>query len=131
MTRCAVIGAGAWGTALADLLARNGEEVTIWALEPGVVASINDTNENSAFLAGARLCEGLRATRDLPGALDGAELVCVATPSQHLRSVLRQGAPHIAPGATLCVASKGIEQGTLALMGDVVVAEAPRHPVVA
>lgn len=131
MTRCAVIGAGAWGTALADLLARNGEEVTIWALEPGVVASINTSRENSAFLAGARLCERLRATGDLSGALDGAELVCVATPSQHLRSVLRQGASHIARGATLCVASKGIEQGTLALMGDVVVGEAPSHPVVA
>lgn len=131
MTRCAVIGAGAWGTALADLLARNGEQVTIWALEPEVVTSINGTHENSAFLAGAPLSEDLRATSDLAGALDGAQLVCIATPSQHLRMVLRRGAASIASGATLCVASKGIEQGTLALMGDVVGAEAPNHRVVA
>ena len=131
MTRCAVLGAGAWGTALADLLARNGQSVTIWALEPEVVASINDWHENRSFLAGAPLSERLRATSDLDEALAGAGMVCLATPSQHLRSVLRRGVPAVAPGATLCVASKGIEQGTLALMSDVVSAEVPGHAVVA
>ena len=131
MTRCAVLGAGAWGTALADLLARNGETVTIWALEQDVVASINSTHENSVFLAGAELDARLRATDDLAGALGEAELVCVAVPSQHLRSVLRRGVPFLAPGATLCVASKGIEQRSLALMSDVAAEEAPGHRVVA
>ena len=131
MTRCAVLGAGAWGTALADLLARNGEPVTIWALESEVVTSINELHENRVFLAGARLADTLRATDDLERALDGAELVCVAVPSQHLRGVLRRGAAALVPRATMCVASKGIEQGTLALMSDVVSAEAPDHPVVA
>jgi glycerol-3-phosphate dehydrogenase (NAD(P)+) len=131
MTRCVVLGAGAWGTALADLLARNGEAVTIWALEPDVVASINDTHENRVFLSGARLDPRLRATGDLATALDGAELVCLATPSQHLRGVLRGGASSLPAGAILCVASKGIEAGTLALMSDVVSAEAPGRPVVA
>ena len=131
MTRCAILGAGAWGTALADLLARNGKSVTIWALEPEVVASINGIHENRVFLAGARLDETLRATSDLAAALDGADLVCLATPSQHLRSVLGRGAFALATEAILCVASKGIETGTLALMSDVVSECAPRHEVVA
>jgi len=131
VTRCAVLGAGAWGTALADLLARNGEQVTIWALEPDVVTSINTAHEHPVFLAGAKLDERLRATDDLDAALNDARLVCVATPSQHLRTVLRRGAPSLSTTATLCVASKGIEQGTLALMSDVVCEEAPSHQVVA
>jgi glycerol-3-phosphate dehydrogenase (NAD(P)+) len=131
MTRCAVLGAGAWGTALADLLARNGMPVTLWALEPEVVSSINEHHENRLFLAGGRLDDRLRATADLDAALHGAELVCLATPSQHLRSVLGRGASQLMPGAILCVASKGIETGTLALMSDVVSECAPRHAVVA
>lgn len=131
MTRCAVLGAGAWGTALADLLARNGEPVTIWALEPEVVASINESHDNTVFLAGAPLSEGLRATGDLAEALDDAELVCLATPSQHLRGVLGRSASGLSRGAILCVASKGIEEGTLALMSDVVSEAAPGHAVVA
>jgi glycerol-3-phosphate dehydrogenase (NAD(P)+) len=131
VTRCAVLGAGAWGTALADLLARNGMPVTIWALEPDVVSSINDSHENRVFLAGARLDDKLRATGDLGAALVGAQLVCLATPSQHLRVVLGRGASALAEDAILCVASKGIEAGTLALMSDVVSECAPRHEVVA
>jgi len=126
-----VLGAGAWGTALADVLARNGRAVTLWALEPEVVASINGTHENHAFLAGAPLSHPLSATSDLGTALAGAELVCVATPSQHLRSVLRRGVSSLQSGATICVASKGIEQGSLALMSEVVASELHRQPVVA
>jgi len=126
-----VLGAGAWGTALADVLARNGRAVTLWALEPEVVASINGTHENHAFLAGAPLSHQLSATSDLGTALAGAELVCVATPSQHLRSVLRRGVSSLQSGATICVASKGIEQESLALMSEVVASELHGHPVVA
>jgi glycerol-3-phosphate dehydrogenase (NAD(P)+) len=131
MTRCVVLGAGAWGTALANLLACNGKAVLLWALEPEVVASINESHENRVFLAGASLDPTLRATANLVEALDGAELVCLATPSQHLRSVLRRGAASLSRHAILCVASKGIETGTLALMSDVASAEAPERPVVA
>jgi len=131
MTRCAVLGAGAWGTALADVLARNGMPVTIWALESDVVSSINELHENRVFLAGARLHDNLHATGDLAAALNGAELVCLATPSQHLRAVLRRGVGALSTGAILCVASKGIEEGTLALMSDVVTDAAPQHRVVA
>jgi len=131
MTRCAVLGAGAWGTALADLLARNGEDVTLWALEPEVVASINELHENRVFLAGAALDQRLRATGNLVEALAGADVVCLVTPSQHLRDVLHRAAASLQPGAILCVASKGIETGTLALMSEVVSESAPDHRVVA
>jgi glycerol-3-phosphate dehydrogenase (NAD(P)+) len=127
----AVVGAGAWGTALADLLARNGHPVMMWAYEPDVAASITREHENRRFLAGAQLAPLVRATTDLGEALDDASLICVATPSHVLRSIVRAGAPHLARGVTICVATKGIEADTLELMSDVVAGEAPGHPVVA
>ena len=127
----AVVGAGAWGTALADLLARNGHPVVMWAFEPDVAASITRDHENRRFLAGAPLSPTVRATTDLGEALDGASLICLATPSHVLRSVVRAGASRLAHGVPICVASKGIEAGSLELMSEVVAHEAPGHPVVA
>lgn len=131
MIRSAVIGAGAWGTALADLLSRNRHQVTLWAYENDVVESINGRHENTRFLPGAPLHAAVRATSDLGEALGGASLVCVATPSQHLRAIFRQGVTKLASHATICVASKGIEKDSLALMSDIVQEIAPGHPVVA
>ena len=131
MTRCAVIGAGAWGTALADVLARNGHEAVLWALESDVTTSVNESHENRRFLQGVALAPSLRATSDLAAAIGGASIVCAATPSQHLRAVLRRALPALAPSAILCIASKGIERDTLSLMSDVVAEEAPEHAVVA
>lgn len=129
--RSTVIGAGAWGTALADVLARNGHEVSLWAYEPDVVEAVNARHENSRFLPGAALDPGLRATSRFDDALRGATLVCIATPSQHLRAIVRQAASHLHARATVCVASKGIERETLALMSEVVESEARGRPVVA
>jgi glycerol-3-phosphate dehydrogenase (NAD(P)+) len=129
--RCSVIGAGAWGTALADVLARNGHDVVLWAYEPDVVESVNARHENVRFLPGAALAPSLRATSSFEEALDGATLVCAATPSQHLRAIIGQAASHLGPHTTVCVASKGIERETLCLMSDVAAAEAPGRPVVA
>ena len=129
--RCAVLGAGAWGTALADLLARNGHDVALWAFEPDVVASVNTRRENVRFLPGAPLSTALRATTHLDEALEDATLVCFVTPAQHLRSIARQANASMAPSATACVASKGIERETLALMSEVVAAEVPGRPIVA
>jgi glycerol-3-phosphate dehydrogenase (NAD(P)+) len=126
-----VVGAGAWGTALADLLARNGHPVTLWAHEADVAASVNRDHENRRFLAGARLSPLVRATTDLGEAVGDASLICLATPSQVLRSIVRAGAGHLGRGVTICVASKGIEADTLELMSDVVAGEAPGHAVVA
>jgi len=104
--RCAVIGAGAWGTALADLLADNGHETVLWAFEPDVAESINGVHENRRFLTGFTLSSALRATTTYADALDGAELVVYATPSHLLRAILRAGAGRVREGAILTVASK-------------------------
>ena len=129
--RCAVVGGGAWGTALADLLARNGHDVVLWAREGDVVAGINERHENARFLNGFALAPTLRASEDLLGAVDGAALVAMAAPSHVLRQVAGRAAPCIAPGATLVVATKGIEQESLAIMTRVVEEEVPGRPVVA
>lgn len=126
----AVVGAGAWGTALADLLARNGQRVALWAYEPDVVESINVRRENARFLAGATLHEGVRATGDLTVAVRGADLVVFVPPSHVLRSLAQRASTSVNGRATLVVASKGIERETLALMTDVVCEEIPRRPVV-
>jgi glycerol-3-phosphate dehydrogenase (NAD(P)+) len=129
--RCAVVGGGAWGTALADLLARNGHESTLWAREADVVESVNRRHENTRFLAGAALCPSLRATDDLDDAVAGAQLITYAAPSHVLRHVAGQTARSAPPGATVAVATKGIERDTFALMTDVVADELPGRPVVA
>ena len=129
--RCAVVGAGAWGTALADLLARNGHDVTLWAREPDVVEGVAARHENARFLAGARLAPTLRASGDLHATVRGAELVVYAAPSHVLREIARATAPAAATGAILVVASKGIERETLEIMTDVVADELPGRAVVA
>jgi glycerol-3-phosphate dehydrogenase (NAD(P)+) len=131
MTRCAVLGGGAWGTALADILARNAHDVVLWALEPDVVASVNQRHANDRFLASFDLASNLRASSSLDETLDGATLVCVATPAQHLRSIMRRSVAALGATAIVSVASKGIEGETLALMSDVVAHEAPGRAVVA
>lgn len=131
MTRCAVIGAGAWGTALADLLARNGHEVSVWAFEWDVVESINRSHVNRRFLAGHPLWDTLRAYNNLEDALKGAELVTFATPSHVLRAIAKASKDLMPSGVPAVVASKGIERDTLCLMTDVIAQEIPEAVVVA
>jgi glycerol-3-phosphate dehydrogenase (NAD(P)+) len=128
---CAVIGAGAWGTALADLLARNGHAVALWAREPEVVSSVNAQHENTIFLAGAKLHDGVVAHAELASACTGAELVIFATPSHVLRGIARDAAPAVASDATIVVATKGVERETLAVMSDVLAQQFPVHAIVA
>ncbi len=129
--KCAVIGAGAWGTALASLLSENGHATTIWAFEPDVAEAINTTQANPRFLPGMLLHHELRATTDRAAGVDGAECIVYATPSHVLRDVAASMAPWTARDATLVVATKGIERGRLALMTDVVAEQLPGRPVVA
>jgi glycerol-3-phosphate dehydrogenase (NAD(P)+) len=129
--RCAVVGAGAWGTALADLLVRNGHDVKLWAFEPDVVDSINERHENTRFLTGHRLAAELEALNDVEEAVDDAELVTFATPSHVLRVIARQAVKALPDDAPLVVATKGIEKNTLCLMTEVVEQEASTATVVA
>lgn len=129
--RCAIVGAGAWGTALADLLARNGHEVRLWAYEPDVVDSINQRHENIRFLAGHALAPSLLAVDDLETAVSDAELVTLATPSHVLRQIVKLARVAINRTAPIVIASKGIERATLSLMTDVAEQEIPGATVVA
>ena len=131
MTQAAVIGGGAWGSALAHLLAQAGHEVRVWAREPDVVEHINATHANPRFLPGAILHDAVRATSSMSEAIGGAMLVVYVAPSHVLRSVVRQGAAYVSSGSTAVVATKGIERGSLEIMSNVVASELSGRPVVA
>jgi glycerol-3-phosphate dehydrogenase (NAD(P)+) len=131
MMRCAVVGGGAWGSALAHLLAVGGHDVRLWAREPDVVEHINTTHANPRFLPGAALHRNVSATGDMHEALRGATLVLYVAPSHVLRDVVRAGAASVAADTIAVAATKGIERGTLSIMSDVVASELPGRPVVA
>jgi glycerol-3-phosphate dehydrogenase (NAD(P)+) len=119
--RCTVIGGGAWGTALADHLSRNDHRVMLWAREPDVAAEINAERKNTRFLSGASLHHNLVATSDLHEAACAArDFVLVVTPSQSLRGIIREVSHDLGSNALIVIASKGIEQGTLLLLNQVV-----------
>ena len=120
MTVVAVLGAGSWGTTLANLLAGKGEDVRLWAYEAEVVESVNRFRENTLFLPGVRLDARLRAFADAPAAAAGAEVIVSAPPSHAARAVLASVRGAVMPGALLVSATKGIETDTLALMSEVV-----------
>ncbi|MFM8303986.1 MAG: NAD(P)H-dependent glycerol-3-phosphate dehydrogenase [Actinomycetota bacterium] len=122
--RCAVIGAGSWGTAVAGLL-RTNAEVVLWGRTPEVVAAVNDRHENPVYLPGVALDPELRATADLAEACRGADVVVMAVPSHGFRDVLRAAVPAIGYGTLVVSLTKGIEQGTLARMSEIVAAEIP------
>ena len=115
----AVIGAGSWGTALADLLARKGHDVDLWVFEPEVKAQIEQERENKVFLPGVTLSERLRPTNDLAAAVAGKSLVVVVVPSHVMRVTAEKMAAAIAPDAIVVSAAKGIENDTFCLMSDV------------
>lgn len=125
--RVAVIGAGAWGTALARHLAEKQISVCLWAHEPEVVQAIEQRRENVVFLPGARLPSTLTATSELSDALEGADCVIFAVPSHVARPVLSRVGPLLAPSVPFVSATKGIEETTLELMTAVMQDVLPAH----
>jgi glycerol-3-phosphate dehydrogenase (NAD(P)+) len=125
VTRVAVLGGGAWGTALADHLARGGTDVVLWARDPRVVAEINEAHKSDGFLPGHGLTPSLRATTDLAAATRGAGVVLNSVPSHATRSVLEAASATIAGSAIVVNSSKGIELGTLTFLSGVVKAALP------
>lgn len=115
----AVIGGGSWGTTLSRLLAANGRDVRLWIRDPALAATIEDRRENPLYLPGARLDDRIRATSDLGGALDQAALVVSALPSHVVRTVMAEAAIHVHAEAVVVSASKGIEEGSLKRMTEV------------
>jgi glycerol-3-phosphate dehydrogenase (NAD(P)+) len=121
VVEAAVMGAGAWGTALAKVLADAGTSVALWARRPELADEINDTHRNSQYLDDAELPKSIRATSDAAEALDGACTVLLAVPSQTMRANLEQWADFIGDDATLVSLAKGIELETLMRMSQVIV----------
>jgi glycerol-3-phosphate dehydrogenase (NAD(P)+) len=116
----AVMGAGAWGTALAKVMADAGGEVRLWARREAVATEINRTRRNTEYLGEVELPAGIHATTDPAEALAGVTTVLLATPSQQLRANLMNWTPLLEPSATLVSLAKGIELGTLMRMSQVI-----------
>ncbi len=121
MSRIAVIGAGAWGTALAIVLGRRGDhEVRLWAFEREVLQSIEQTRINSMFLPGCPLPPTVTATNDFKEALNGAEIVLSVMPSHHCRRTFEHMAQWLLPKMLFLSATKGVENDTLLRMSQVI-----------
>jgi glycerol-3-phosphate dehydrogenase (NAD(P)+) len=125
--RIAIIGGGAWGTALAATIRRAGAEVQIWAREAETVAAINERHENVPFLPGVTLDPGIAATGDLSG-IAGCDAVLLVVPAQFLRAAALALGPLLPETTPAVIATKGIECGSGATMGEIVAETLPRHP---
>ena len=117
--KVAVVGAGAWGTALADLLGRKGFEVHLWVYEAELAERMAETRENHLYLPDHRIAEAVRPSSDLEAVVEGAAVVVSVTPAQVVRGVMGRAAAAIRHDAWVVSASKGIENGTLCLMHEV------------
>ena len=110
--RTGVVGAGAWGSALADQLAKKGHDVTLWCFEPDVAESIRGTRVNEIYLPGHALHETIVPTNDIVSAVSDKDMVVVAVPSHHVRRIAGEISPHLGRNTWLVSASKGIEEST-------------------
>jgi len=125
MGTIAVVGSGAWGSALACHAAKLGHTVKMWALEPEVVEEINSRQSNSIYLPDVDIPEGIRASADPAAVVRGAEFVILVPPSKHLRDVSLRVADAVPGDAVVMVASKGIEERSLQLMSEVLAETMP------
>jgi glycerol-3-phosphate dehydrogenase (NAD(P)+) len=125
MAKAAVLGAGAWGTALAKLLAEKNEDVALWSRRHDQCTDINEARENVRYLPGARLPDLVVCTDDLGECLHGASLVVFVVPSAATREVARAAAPYMHGDAAVVSAAKGIEAGSLLFMDEVLAEELP------
>ena len=127
--RIAVLGGGAWGTALAVVAARAGREVRLWMRDAAQAEAATETRHNPRYLRKTALPEGLIPTADLGWALDGAEAVLLVTPSVTVRDMAARAAPLAPPGVPFFVCAKGIEGETGLLMSQVAEQAAPGRPI--
>lgn len=128
-TRIAVLGGGAWGTALATAMLRGGNQAVLWARDADTVAAVNGGHANPRYLPGIMLDPAPSATADLHSALDGAGCVLAVTPAQTLRGLLDQLDGNLAPGVPLVLCAKGIERGTGRLLSEIAAEMLPENPL--
>ncbi len=119
MKKIAVIGAGSWGTALAQTLSGKGHEVRIWDLDEKHLSELRENRENVRYLPGVRFNEGITTADTAGEALAGADIALFSVPSQHFRSALKGAVPYLTGDMTLVNVAKGIEQGTLMRMSEI------------
>ena len=119
MKRLAVIGAGAWGSALAIVARRAGSAVILWARDPEIVAAINQRGENPYYLPGVTINPAITATSDIGAAVEAVDAVLLTVPAQFLRGVLKRLSHHLPLGLPLLHCAKGIEIGSLAMMSEI------------
>ena len=121
MSEIAIVGAGAWGTALSIVLGRGGRHrVRLWAYEKEVCDSVNATRINSLFLPAHKIPDSVAITNSLAAALVDVSIVVIAVPSQHCRAIFEQMTPHLRPRTLLVSATKGLEQTTLLRVTEVI-----------
>ena len=121
MSRIAVLGAGAWGTALAISLARRGgHEISLWSHSPALADHLADIGENLPYLPGFTLPVDIQVTSDLPRAIFEADILLCVTPSQYLRETIAHIAPLLTPNQMILSASKGLEEGSNLRMTQVI-----------
>jgi glycerol-3-phosphate dehydrogenase (NAD(P)+) len=123
-----IVGAGAWGTALAVTSRRAGRDVLIWAYEPETLAGINQNHRNETYLPGVKLDRAIEATARL-NEVANCDLLLMATPAQHVRKIAGEIAPYLRPEQPLVLCSKGIEQTTGKLISEVVEEVVPRPQI--
>jgi len=126
--RLAVIGGGAWGTALAIVARRAGSVPVLWARDPDVVAIINERHENPIFLPEVALDPEITATVDIETAMAGAEAALLAVPAQFLRDIIERLHPYLRPGIPVLHCAKGIETSSLMTMSEIVFEFIPDAP---
>ena len=120
MTRLAIIGAGSWGTALSIVLAPRCDEIRLWVKEPELCSTIAGTRENRSFLPGFTIPPHVAVTSSLADAVDGAPVVMGVIPSKYARRVYTELAPAVSEDTIFVSATKGIEQGTLLRMSELI-----------
>ena len=125
--RVLVLGAGSWGTTVASFVA-NRHQTTLWARDEATAKAVDSEHVNNRYLPGFALPPELRATHDLEAAVGQAEMLIVGVPSHAFRATLRQSAQHIHPWIPVVSLSKGLEQGSLARMTQIIKDELPGHP---
>jgi glycerol-3-phosphate dehydrogenase (NAD(P)+) len=127
MNDVSILGAGAFGTALALYCSELGHRTRVWAYDEGLPEQIAAARENTIYLPGFPVPDDLLFTNDMATALEGAELVLLVVPSSFMRSVTEQAAPHLPHGALVTSTAKGIERDSLAFMSDILAETLPEH----
>jgi glycerol-3-phosphate dehydrogenase (NAD(P)+) len=123
----AVVGAGSWGTAFAAMLTERHGDVSLWAYETDVCETLRRFRENRQYLPGIPLPAAVRPTNDLASAVSGRSVVAFAVPSHHLQEVAERATPHLSPDACLVSLVKGVENGTLRRMTEILAGASRAH----